>query len=1052
MLHIRKPADVLVCWMLFAGLLAVAVSAVVPAGGVSAQSPPSQSVSTFVGNTGQADGVATSIGGTGAVDLAQAFTTGGNAGGYVLTRAQVEFAAVGALLDTSVAVGVFTESSGEPGSSIGSLTDLSSRVSNSDQLVSFGHPFGIDLKASTTYFLVLDTSSSVHASTSVRNTASDAEDAGASAGWSIADNIQSRLDGTTGTWSTGAQSLKLRLSGVERRVGCATADSADGSYEVPYDWALKPSSLLDGDKFRLLFVSQSERDGSSSAIADYNTHVQTAAKDGHWAISDACGDLFTAVASTSAVDARVNTSTESSDTDASIWWLGGCKVATNYADFYDQTWDCVQIHRNESGLARGRNNVLTGSNSDGTKHATEHLGNSTTLVRFGLAAPLFDPINRGRITKTVVHRFYGLSPVFKVEQRPTVSLQFAGPVVLEGGDAVQLVVQLSEANSTGAALSVPVRVKAAGTTASSSDYSFAGSVSIADGALSGRVDFTAADDDVDEPDETVTVELGTLPEVWVADEDASEAAVTITDDDATVVSVSSSDTVLTEQDASDTASLRVRLGRRLFAGEQLRVDLGYGDVSGVVIPENTDPSFSVSVSGTGVTATGLSGDPALLFAGHDVNTVQEAEVVLTPTGTGDADADDGSFSLGIDTDGFSDSFTNLSGGAAAHPDDDEVSFAFADDEPKALVGFVSDRVVASEASGQARVPVALDAVLDRAVTVRFADSAGTASAPGDYTAGPYEVSFPAGTTEGEVVVPVTADSAAEGSESFTLSVDTGSLPSGVAVGEVSEAEVVLSEPASGCYQCVWVVADPPGGVDEGGELLFTVLAHPAPPVDLDVSGVGARRVAEQGALRDGPLQRPHPVFAHPRREHLCGFGGAHHRRLHPRGQQLCHRQAVQRAGAAQQQGLVSGCLLRRRRRGVGGGPRQRPRPAAVHTAPRAGQHPLGNRRAVAAGLRGGLRLFLLGCVRGDAAVGHHQSHLCHRVHVGTAGSAQQEGRHTAVPAHPQAVHRRGHPRRGRPHHHRPACSCEVGLHHGSRHQHRDHHRRAEPHRPQPPTG
>jgi len=623
MLHIRKPADVLVCWMLFAGLLAVAVSAVVPAGGVSAQSPPSQSVSTFVGNTGQADGVATSIGGTGAVDLAQAFTTGGNAGGYVLTRAQVEFAAVGALLDTSVAVGVFTESSGEPGSSIGSLTDLSSRVSNSDQLVSFGHPFGIDLKASTTYFLVLDTSSSVHASTSVRNTASDAEDAGASAGWSIADNIQSRLDGTTGTWSTGAQSLKLRLSGVERRVGCATADSADGSYEVPYDWALKPSSLLDGDKFRLLFVSQSERDGSSSAIADYNAHVQTAAKDGHWAISDACGDLFTAVASTSAVDARVNTSTESSDTDASIWWLGGCKVATNYADFYDQTWDCVQIHRNESGLARGRNNVLTGSNSDGTKHATEHLGNSTNLVRFVLAAPLFDPINRGRITKTVVHRFYGLSPVFKVEQRPTVSLQFAGPVVLEGGDAVQLVVQLSEANSTGAALSVPVRVKAAGTTASSSDYSFAGSVSIADGALSGRVDFTAADDDVDEPDETVTVELGTLPEVWVADEDASEAAVTITDDDATVVSVSSSDTVLTEQDASDTASLRVRLGRRLFAGEQLRVDLGYGDVSGVVIPENTDPSFSVSVSGTGVTATGLSGDPALLFAGHDVNTVQE---------------------------------------------------------------------------------------------------------------------------------------------------------------------------------------------------------------------------------------------------------------------------------------------------------------------------------------------------------------------------------------------------------------------------------------------
>ncbi|MCY3751347.1 MAG: hypothetical protein OXG54_08110, partial [Gammaproteobacteria bacterium] len=63
--------------------------------------------------------------------------------------------------------------------------------------------------------------------------------------------------------------------------------------------------------------------------------MQTRAKAGHSGITDACGNRFTAVASTSAVDANDNTATTGAGTGISIYWLNGSKVADNYTDFHD---------------------------------------------------------------------------------------------------------------------------------------------------------------------------------------------------------------------------------------------------------------------------------------------------------------------------------------------------------------------------------------------------------------------------------------------------------------------------------------------------------------------------------------------------------------------------------------------------------------------------------------------------------------------------------------------------------------------------------------------
>ena len=164
-------------------------------------------------------------------------------------------------------------------------------------------------------------------------------------------------------------------TGAQAQVAC-TAANADGSYTVPYDWALKPSGLARGANFRLLFVTSTQHQARSGDIASYNTIVQTRAKAGHSAITDSCGNRFRIVGSTSTVSARANTDTESTDTDAPIYWLNGAKVADNHADFYDGSWD-DRTAKNESGANRGNVRVWTGSYAGGTSHPSQYLGASS---------------------------------------------------------------------------------------------------------------------------------------------------------------------------------------------------------------------------------------------------------------------------------------------------------------------------------------------------------------------------------------------------------------------------------------------------------------------------------------------------------------------------------------------------------------------------------------------------------------------------------------------------------------------------------------------------
>ncbi|MDE0607756.1 MAG: hypothetical protein OXH78_11450, partial [Acidimicrobiaceae bacterium] len=195
---------------LFALALLLPLLALAPASPAGAQT-----AQAFVANTGQADGASAALGN----DYAQAFTTGSNIWGYSLRSVDAEFFAIDSGFNSSsLTASIHASSGGSPGSSLGTLANPASfSVSTSDQTLTFTSA-GIDLAASTTYFLVIDMGSA-HAASGLRTTASDSEDSGALAGWSIGDSLLTRGFASTGSWTTNAPSLKVGFAGVATEAG-----------------------------------------------------------------------------------------------------------------------------------------------------------------------------------------------------------------------------------------------------------------------------------------------------------------------------------------------------------------------------------------------------------------------------------------------------------------------------------------------------------------------------------------------------------------------------------------------------------------------------------------------------------------------------------------------------------------------------------------------------------------------------------------------------------------------------------------------------------------
>ena len=220
--------------------------------------------------------------------------------------------------------------------------------------------------------------------------------------------------------------------------------------EVPANWSLKPTGLPNGDKFRLLFLSSTKRNATVTTISNYNTFVQTRAAAGHTDIQS-YSTGFKVVGCTGAVDARDNTSTTYTSTakGVPIYWLNGAKVADQYEDFYDGSWDDEANDKNESGTngpdtSQEANYPFTGCAHNGTEaafgSASFALGTSDNPGA-GVGRPNSPMVVNGPLgsddnaLNTSTRPMYGLSQVFQVEAGPSLT----SAVVNETGQTIQLV-------------------------------------------------------------------------------------------------------------------------------------------------------------------------------------------------------------------------------------------------------------------------------------------------------------------------------------------------------------------------------------------------------------------------------------------------------------------------------------------------------------------------------------------------------------------------------------------------------------------------------------
>ena len=299
-------------------------------------------------------------------------------------------------------------SSGEPGAALCTLEDPGTFVANS--INRFTAPSGDDcpiLSRNTTYFAVLHRVAFTGSNTiAVGVASSPAEDEGSAANWSIANT---GYFGAGTTWSTAIVNYRIEVTGEEGI-----------EVEVPQGWSLTPSGLVGGQKFRLLFITLTGHSSANTDIESYNTYVQSQANaaNAHTDIK-AYHSHFRVLGSTAAVDARDNTRTNPSDyASVPIYWMGGDKVADNYGDFYDGSWDSEEW-TGPTGTSPSSTQVLmgTGSENNGTEAVQQGVSRamgSTTAVRIGTVNGTGDPLSAISQTAGTNHRYYALSNIFVV--------------------------------------------------------------------------------------------------------------------------------------------------------------------------------------------------------------------------------------------------------------------------------------------------------------------------------------------------------------------------------------------------------------------------------------------------------------------------------------------------------------------------------------------------------------------------------------------------------------------------------------------------------------
>ena len=290
----------------------------------------------------------------------------------------------------------------------------------------------------------------------------------------------------------------------------------------------------------------------------------------------------------------------------------------------------------------------------------------------------------------------------EVAEDNPVSLSVSGNgAAAEGGSALTVTAALGTANATGAALAIPVRVRAAGTTATAGDdYTLAGTISIPDGDSSGTAAFAVVDDSEDEPGETVVVELGSPLPSGLAAGAADHVTITIADNDATTVTLAAERRSIAE--AKGETKFTVSLSRALGAGETAVVPF---TVTGGRPNAHWNIRFRGADNGPGVRRTAVGVHSAVTFTEGG----RTATLVLMAQPNDDRRKR--TIGIAFGTGERAPSASGVEGGIA--PAGEAIAVAIVDDDkPRGLtVSLAAERRSIAEAKGETKLTIALSRAL-----------------------------------------------------------------------------------------------------------------------------------------------------------------------------------------------------------------------------------------------------------------------------------------------------------------------------------------------------
>ena len=352
----------------------------------------------------------------------------------------------------------------------------------------------------------------------------------------------------------------------------------------------------------------------------------------------------------------------------------------------------------------------------------------------------------------------------------SVSVDNSGKNITEGGDAVWT---LTSSDSIPVDLTVKVTLTQQGSFVATQTLTDTATVTIPKNTTSATLTVPTEADSTDEVDGSLSLALAAADNgEYTVSTTKGDADVAVSDDDATSIALlAGASTTLTEGDTSTSATLTLRLGRALVAGEIVEVPLAITSSTGAVISELTDGNrdYLLSVSGTGVTGSLVRRpNPKVKFTG--AAGVREATITLTATARDDDDADHETLSITLGNIQANNLATSISGGVVKHDADNDpqttentVEITIQDDEglkPELNVFWASGETLGNSPTegGTVKMLIKADPAPQADMTVHFTVSE---RAGANYVAADEEgaktVTLRKGATEVAVNVPTVND-------------------------------------------------------------------------------------------------------------------------------------------------------------------------------------------------------------------------------------------------------------------------------------------------------